>query len=304
VGERVAGIGALLWRPSADGARSGLAAVFLIGAAMTFALAGHEASAARAPAVTVAHGVHLAAGALWFGGLAALAASLPLFKESRRSVTLSFSGVALWSVALVAATGFGLTYSHNGGLGGLLARDWGRTLALKIALVATAVAAGAFSRRRAHGVERPGLSLVRSVAFEVVVITLVLLVTGALVSLSPARSVRAVVPAFSADEPIPGGRLVATVDPTRDGGAAIHVLALGASGSEADIVDGVRVRFLLAAQDIGPIERELERVSSGHFTYTGNDMSMPGRWRIQLRAKVSDFEEEAFVYDIEVGTGD
>jgi copper transport protein len=305
------------WRPSAEAAESsaatdptpagvsppGAAAALLVGAALTFALAGHEATGPRALGVSVVHGVHLAAGALWFGGLAAMAVSLPLFRGSRRSVARSFSGVALWSVAVASSTGFGLTFSHNGGLVGLTNSAYGRTLGLKLALVGLAVAAGAVSRRQAHAAAGIHQNLRRSVGIEVTVICLILFVTGALVTLAPSRAVQAEVRAFSAEEALAGGRLIVVAEPA-GGGAAIHVTTIGADGREADLASAVRVRFLLAAHDIGPIERDLERVSAGHFAYSGRDMSLPGRWRIQIRAKVSDFDDEVFVYDVDVGAAD
>src|SRR5439155_7819611 len=145
--------------------------------------------------------VHLAAAALWMGGLVELASlrfSLRgLTPEVRRSITAAclerFSSLALWLVVALAGAGLFLALVQARWPAGL-GTAWGDTLIAKTALAAGALALGAFHRwrvvprMRARAGVATGETTVavgRTLAFEAALVGAVLLAAAVLTNLSP-----------------------------------------------------------------------------------------------------------------------
>jgi copper transport protein len=186
-----------------------LAAAAILGAGLlgVTSAAGHAATADDRAAAMLADVLHLAATAVWVGGL--LAFTLAVFPalrrqppEARRDALAAwfprFSTVAAVSVSLLLLTGIYQTWIWVGGLEPLLQTGYGRVLVVKLGLVALVLAAAATNRfvvlpavlRRTGGdAARAGDALVRMVRAEAVVAGLIILVVGVLTSLPPARAV-------------------------------------------------------------------------------------------------------------------
>jgi len=145
--------------------------------------------------------VHLAAAALWMGGLVELASlrfSLRgLTPEVRRSITAAclerFSSLALWLVVALAGAGLFLALVQARWPAGL-GTAWGDTLIAKTALAAGALALGAFHRwrvvprMRARAGVATGETTVavgRTLAFEAALVGAALLAAAVLTNLSP-----------------------------------------------------------------------------------------------------------------------
>lgn len=165
--------------------------------AMTPALSGHAAAARFAPLAVVADWLHVLGAGAWLGGLAVVVAvgvptamRLDTATRDRAVADLvhAFSPTALAFASLVAATGVLASWLHLGHVAALWQSDYGRTLLLKLALVAAVVAAGAYNWRRV----RPALGgggvtgrLRRATATELAVAALVLAATAVLVATPP-----------------------------------------------------------------------------------------------------------------------
>lgn len=143
-----------------------------VAATVVPALSGH--SRAVDPALlslaTVVDALHVAAASTWLGGLAALVlvgvGAARLAGGSRPGAALprvvnAFSRVALAAVVLLLATGVVNAWLHLGSLDALWASGYGRTLAVKLALVAGAGALGFYNwrvvRPALEATPRPGL---------------------------------------------------------------------------------------------------------------------------------------------------
>ena len=104
---------------------------------------GHASQAPLAPLSVAADAVHLAAVAIWIGGLPCLAAVLlrapPALPDAGRtlaSATLArFSRVALWSVVVIAVTGLARMAGELSSPEQLWTTGYGRDLMLKAALL-------------------------------------------------------------------------------------------------------------------------------------------------------------------------
>ena len=183
----------LLSRRRAAGWLIGTAAAVAI--AVSAALSGHAAGVpGRAGLAVAADAVHVLAAGGWLGTLLVLAAAgLPVvLHASPRDrggaaavMAGAFSPLALTCAAVLALTGVVSGWLHLGSLGALGSSTYGRTLLVKLALVALVAGAGAYNWRRvrpalvdAEGAER----LWRSVRVELAIGVLVLVVTAVLVA--------------------------------------------------------------------------------------------------------------------------
>src|SRR5690606_12970626 len=147
--------------------------------------------------------VHASAGAVWFGGLAALALSLWARRREEptgaAAVVGRFSAVAAASLGAVAVAGTALAWAEVRSLDALTSTTYGRLVIAKVALVAAVAAIGAYNRFRlvpvvvaAAGVPARAWQLLRrSVAAEVAGLLVAVVLTAVLVEVTPARTAAA-----------------------------------------------------------------------------------------------------------------
>ena len=172
-----------------------LASLGSVGVALAAALSGHAAAvpgrAVYAVAIDTAH--VLAAGG-WLGTLlllvaAGLPAALRLSRDARGAAAAAaveaFSPVALTYAGVAAVTGAVSAWLQLGTLGALWTSAYGRTLLVKLALLALVAATGAYNWRRvrpALGDESGARRVRRSATFELAMGAAVLAVTAVLVA--------------------------------------------------------------------------------------------------------------------------
>ena len=160
------------------------------------AFSGHSFAAERLPRLTIAADmVHLWGAGAWIGTLFVLAACARRHVAGRDGVrgataewVRAFSPLALVSFAALALTGLWASWINVGSGAALVGSTYGRTLLLKLALIAGVVALGAYNWKRVTPVLETESGengfLARSARAEVVLGALVLLVTAALVATS------------------------------------------------------------------------------------------------------------------------
>jgi putative copper export protein/methionine-rich copper-binding protein CopC len=166
--------------------------------AITPALSGHAAASPTFTSLMIAADwLHVLGGASWLGSLLCLmvigvpvALTLdPLERwPSIASLVNAFSPVALVSAGVVVASGAFASWIHLQHLSALWQTTYGKTLLVKLLLVAITFAIGAYNFKRVQprllteiGVSR----LEKSAATELVVGFMILLVTGLLTGVSP-----------------------------------------------------------------------------------------------------------------------
>jgi copper transport protein len=136
--------------------RGAVRLIALVGAGLAplgFALTGHTRTMSPLVVALVADLAHLAAAAVWFGGLVALVGILRRRRaaddvEGAGEAVARFSGLAGLALLLVAMTGSTLGVIEVGGLAPLTSTTYGRLLLAKVALVALVAAAGGWNRLR------------------------------------------------------------------------------------------------------------------------------------------------------------
>lgn len=187
----------LPWLLKREGGRGGLVAagLVLLPLAWTPALSGHAIGSERLKALAVAaDGVHVVGSGLWLGTLCVMLVALlriPAGEEREdtlRAWMAPFHRLAIVCVAAVVATGVFATWLHAGSPAVLFRSDWGFALLAKVGAVALVLAMGWRSGwRLIPRLEEPGIPgrLLDSAMLELLVAQLVLLLTAALVALSP-----------------------------------------------------------------------------------------------------------------------
>ncbi|MGO4598904.1 copper resistance CopC/CopD family protein [Terrabacter sp. 2RAF25] len=178
-------LAALAWRVPAitDGARRRLVPVVTAGVAVTIAASGHGA-ASGAPLDLAVVAVHALTAAVWVGGLVVL---VVVGRSVERRALLDFSRLAMVSVLALVATGVLNSLQHVHAIEQLFLTRYGLLLLGKLALVASALAAAAVSRRQVARSASPLLS----VRAEALLTVGVLAVTAALGTTTPPPTVAA-----------------------------------------------------------------------------------------------------------------
>jgi copper transport protein len=279
--------------PVAVWRRSSLPTLVLGAASLaTASLAGHAWTAPSRGLALAADMIHLAAVALWIGGLVALLVALPVSADRSR-LAARFSAGAVALVVVVAATGAVSGWEQVRTFHGLTSTTYGQLLIAKVGGFVALVAVGWANRARLVPLAgRTVAPLTRSLRAETAVAGAVLALTAALVHQPPARATApGPFTATVAAEPegalgedtgaTDGARLDVTVDPARAGSNDIHLYFLDRGGGPL-AVDAVEV----SATTTGVPARRLPvtPVTADHVTVAGASLPSPGTWTVAVTA--------------------
>lgn len=175
-----------LWAATGRARRPGLAAALVGGAVLASGAVGHAAASDTAWAVP-AKSVHLAAVALWLGGLLWIVLAEKDLEGLRRGLR-RVASVSLIALVVVAATGIAQVYDLLGAPGELVATAYGRLALVKVGGLVLLALFGARNRflllPSALESGEAG-ALRRSVRWEAAVMVAVLLVAGFLAYVPP-----------------------------------------------------------------------------------------------------------------------
>jgi copper transport protein len=187
------------------GRRLPMALMALLGVTALTLLAtqGHASQAPLAPLSIAADAAHLGAVAIWIGGLPCLTAvlfraprALPGSGRTLASATLArFSRIALWSVAIIAVTGFARMAGELSAPAQLWSTAYGRSLILKAALLAPILVLGLRNRRLVAALAggwTPSAGKLRAIArtvqMELTIAVAIIAVAAILVAQIPGRA--------------------------------------------------------------------------------------------------------------------
>ncbi len=310
---RLAGLGLVAVAIVRPPSRAATAATLLGATAAVAAnlLAGHTATSEPRGLVLASNLAHSAAAAVWFGGLVALAVVLRRRRSAAASVAAAgivsrFSVVALVSVAALVASGTSLGWVEVRELGALTTSAYGQLLLAKVAVVAVVVAVAAYNNRwlvpavRRHA-DHAAHRLRRTVQIEAGLVATVLALTAVLVATAPPRAMAEPREAGMVTAAL-GDRyeLRATVEPARAGVNELSFAVVDAEGRPIDAGIEASIRFTHPERDIAPVERMLERTGAGRYRHTGPELAVPGRWTIEFRMLITEFQRVTASFDVDI----
>lgn len=275
------------------------------------ALSGHGSSQSPEVLNFPVNVIHVAAMAIWLGGLAALLLVLP---SATRSATepanrgrllagplARFSTIALVMVVLIMATGLIQAYVYVRDLGDLLSTGYGRAVLAKFLLLLAVIGIAAYNRRnvipRLKRIAElggspglPGVLLRRALRGEVALLAVVIGVTAALASYAPPVSAQA--GPFSITTEVGPTTLEMDVDPAEVGANVMHIYFFDAkTGAPYKRGKELKVTATLPSKRIGPLPLSAQKAGPGHWVIPDALLNAPGEWEVELVLRVSAFDE-------------
>lgn len=274
-------------------------------AAGSFAAWGHNRAGDHVLVATLADVAHLAAAALWVGGLVLLGLTLrhrrrsgadPVDPVDTGQVVARFSVLATGGIVAVGGAGAALAWTQLESLSDLTDGRYGLFLLAKVALVAAVAALAAYNHFRlvpAMGRGRARAALDRlwtTLRVEVVVLAGVAALTSVLVVTTPPTGQMQLVERIV--EVSDGhGSIQIVVDPARAGFNQLHLYTYGPDGVPAELGEALTVELTLPSAGIGPVEVVPPRAGPAHFQLDSSDFALAGEWQLVIRVRVDRFTE-------------
>ncbi len=288
-----------------------LGALIAIGA---LTVTGHAATAPPSWLAAPLVGLHGLTAAFWLGALGPLRAILrhaPALEAAR--LVRRFSHGAVWVVALLIVAGTGLSALQIIDPDRIGSTAYGQFWLVKMIGVALLLGLASVNRlwltpalengaRAAR--ERANRLLSLSVTLEVAVMGLVVLLTAALGTTPPPRTlVKPVIEApvgYSSVATAKGRQAVIDLDPARVG---TNRLTLHLAQPDGDPFDPKELSVELSqpAAGIEPLSRRPTHSGPGVYRLDGLTLPLAGRWDIRVDALIDDFEKAIFRASLTVG---
>ncbi len=285
-----------------------LLTVLAVAAVATWPLTGHPTASPVAGLSIAADAVHLAAMAVWLGGLVMLVGFL-LRKADERELGAILPIWSRW--AALAVTGLLLAGTVQalievGTPGALVSTAYGRLIIAKIGLFALVIAVAAYARRlvrRQTAPAHPG-RMRRAVWVELGVTAVVLAVSATLVQTTPARTAAAQTPAapvsdtFSTTLSGTAFSLQVEVTPAEVGNNSVHLYAYTPQNQPLPVVEWIATAAL-PARNVEPIDIPLLRITDNHAV---GEIRLPtaGDWQLRLTLRTSEIDQSTVTTTVPV----
>ncbi|BFU46710.1 copper resistance protein CopC [Krasilnikovia sp. MM14-A1004] len=270
-----------------------------VAALATWPLSGHPTASPVAGVSVVLDAIHLAAMAVWLGGLLMLLAFL-LPRADARELTAILPIWSRWAATAVSAlllAGVVQALIEVASLQGLVDSTYGRLILAKVGLAAVVIAVAAVARTvvRKGGVPESPRPLRRLVAVELGVSAVVLAVTAVLVQIAPPRTAEAAETAATKNTTVsqtlrnPTMSLQVDIFPATVGNNSLHLYAYTPDNKPLPVVEWTATAAL-PAKGIEPIEVPLLRITDFHAI---GDVALPaaGDWTFKFTLRTSDIDQ-------------
>ncbi|GAB1691545.1 copper resistance protein CopC [Krasilnikovia sp. M28-CT-15] len=279
-----------------------------LAALVTWPLTGHAVAAPLSGVVVAADVVHLAAMAVWLGGLATLAVFL-LRRAHPRVLAVLLPAWSRWAaLAVVWLVGGGVVQAvvQVGSVPALWGSAHGRLLLAKVAVLALTLGAAAYARRLVHRDPAAGLSrLRRAVAVEAAATCVVLGLSAVLVQVTPGRSVAAERAAAS-DSGVsqtlscPLFTLQFNVYPVEVGeDNTVHAFVYTPAGAPLPAEEWT-ITTRLTGTDIEPVRTPMLPLVPRHHAVGALTFPLPGTYEVKFTVRVSDIDQSTVTTTITV----
>ncbi len=316
--------GLVLVRPSQPGRSvlfAGLACTLV--ALGGFAVEGHTRTKEPGWLIVVSDVVHTSAGAIWLGGVVALAVTLRRTTGPWRARTaLDVSWWAMWAVVAVTVTGVVMSMIVLRTFNALADTGYGLALMVKVALVVVLIAIGARNRLLlVPAIEESEMSddpepaewavrsLKRAVVVELVVFAALLVATATLVGRSPVvadadglgeHDGTGVVEPVTVPLSSGVGSVTFLVDPAAVGTNMVMVTLVDDAGAPLALVEPPTVELREQTRGIGPLALLPADIGNSTF-HAVTDIPFAGTWEVSVQARTSTFDSGLATTEFVVG---
>lgn len=261
--------------------------LFLLGEAIT----GHAITFQPAWFSTLLDLVHLAAAAIWISGLILIISLWKNHREFVKDFLPRFSKYALISITVLVITGSLLTYIFIPDLTLLWKTLWGRVLLLKFAGVLLVILMGYLLRKKLRNNNMN--SLKKQLEWDFSLMFGIVLLAAILTTVSP----------LPGNEPIlweetkGNTSIQVNIGPGNPGVTNTFKVAIDMEGEKIDRKH-VSLKLKPLEKDIAAIEVPIDFVKkegdTATFTAKGPFLSLPGKWKTELRVRDEEDNEKVF----------
>jgi copper transport protein len=300
-------------RGSAPAWRGLTAAGVALAGLVTWPLTGHAAAAPLSAAIVAADVVHLAAMAVWLGGLLTLTVFLLRRTDPRvlGVVLPAWSRWAALAVVWLVAGGVVQAVVQVGAIRALWQTDYGRLLVAKVAILAATLAAAAYARRLVNRRQVPAAGAARmrrTVGVEVVATAVVLGLSAVLVQVNPGRSDTVDQGAVREDGvsqtlTSPLFTLQFNIYPVEVGdNNTIHAFVYTPSGAPLPAQEW-RVSARLLGRDIEPFDTPLLPLVPRHHAAGAVTFPLPGSYEVAFTVRIGEIDQATVKTTVAVPAG-
>src|SRR5439155_9544764 len=221
-------------------------------------------------------------------------------------------------------TGLYSAWLHVGSPGNVLPTTYGRTLAVKLALIAGLIGLGAFHRLwieprlvAAQGQEggHPGSAAGRAdsrllrtfsqaIRLEVLLAIALLLAVGLLTQLVPAREAIVQARAPKASQTAQAGDLTVTLtlNSLQPGDNTFDVLVKNKAGQPVSDAERVSLRITMLDMDMGEAEAITAPRGDGHYAVSGPYLPMSGNWQTRVIVRRAGLDDVDAAFKLQMGS--
>lgn len=304
-------------RTGTSKARQGLFLPLALGglglAVLSFVLSGHAATAQPRWMTAPALALHVAFAGLWLGSLMPLLRAVRHRNKGSLPRISAFSTAMSWTVPLLLLGGALLAAVQLQSWSAFADSRYGAILLAKLLLVAVLLAMAANNKFRLTPALRQGavgaeMRLAGAIRGEIAIGLAILTVTALLSQTVPPRSLSEhmshdhgeALRGYSTVVTARGGRMaLITVDPAVAGRNQLDVRFVTSEGRPFSPLE-VKVALGHELAGIDGLGRALQKMGDGHYRLTGPEFALPGSWRLQIDALITDYEQASFVAAIPI----
>ena len=286
------------------------AVVLGVAVAATPAFAGHADSGRWTALAKVADVLHVAAAAVWLGGLAVLVVrALRRDVPEARTIAERFSPIAFAAVGVVVVTGSFQSVRQVTSLDGI-ETAYGRLLAVKIVLVLALIGVASLARSALRGrlaldgdepvtEERTMGVLRRLVVAEVVVAIVVVAITSLLVDADPgAAGAGSAASPFDETVVVDDVLINVVAVPGSVGPTDIHLYVDDPAGG---LTPPLAATGTLSSGDTPGIEVPFLPAGPGHWSAHDVDVPVAGQWQLTIDVQLTERDEISTTFTIPIG---
>ncbi|MGH6881042.1 MAG: copper resistance CopC/CopD family protein [Hypericibacter sp.] len=304
-----------------------VAALSTVLAAAAQALMGHAAGLPEGAMLAVAADlVHLLAAGVWVGGILTLAVGLlPQLKRGEADFAMlvragwgPFSKPAAMAVALLLATGLFSLGQQVASVDALVGTSYGRVLIAKIALVSVMGGIGVLNAQMLHPMRARALlarifdrelrwtmlspsTLPGLIKYDVALALLVLLATSAIVASPPPWGPEYLIAPEDIHQEqsrvVDDVMVTLSIKPNLPGANMLNAIVTSTHRPAPAEITRVIMRFMLQDRDLGRTSVVAKPLESNRFVAGGNQLSMSGRWAVDVVVRRSGLDDVVVRFD-------
>ncbi len=281
-----------------------LTTLAIVGVGLSLAARGHAATASPQWLTRPSLFLHGIAAAYWIGALAPLAVMARRRNDDLPRVLKQFSAIAMPLVALLVLSGLVLSIIQLGSLRALIETPYGILLSIKLALVILLLGLAALNRFVCtpaviadYENTRP---LLGSIVLEcVLVVGILAVVAGWRFTPPPRASVAPAAAPLSVHIHTDAAMFQVLVSPGKVGS---NDFVLQLMTGDAALLPAKEATLILSLPERGiePLERRATLGPDGYWHVRGVALPLPGRWRMQIDALVTDFQKISLQDELQV----